>query len=84
MVDRMHSPHFSLEPVVAKPDAPYALREEHLPRLLAEYERLAADVDRRRREGRPYHFHHFAVEAETGPACPAGCRAAAPASSTSR
>ena len=70
MVDEMHSPHFSLEPVIATPDEPYALREEHLPRLLAEYERLAVEVDRRRREGRPITFHHFAVEAETGPCLP--------------
>jgi Radical SAM superfamily. len=70
MMEHMQSPHFSLEPVVATPDEPYALREEHLPRLLAEYERLALEVDRRRREGRPVTFHHFAVESETGPCLP--------------
>lgn len=70
MVDEMKSPHFSLEPVIATPDEPYALRQEHLPQLLAEYERLAVEVDRRRREGRPITFHHFAVEAETGPCLP--------------
>lgn len=70
MTDHMHAPHFSLEPVIAKPDEAYALREEHLPRLMAEYEKLAVEVNRRRREGRPITFHHFAVESETGPCLP--------------
>ncbi len=70
MADQMQAPHFSLEPVIARPEEPYALREEHLPAVLAEYERLALEVERRRQEGRPFTFHHFAVEAETGPCLP--------------
>lgn len=70
MADEIKAPHFSLEPVVATPDQPYALRAEHLPGLMAEYEQLALEVDRRRREGHPFTFHHFATEAETGPCLP--------------
>jgi len=70
MADHMGAPHFSLEPVIARPEEPYSLRPEHMPALLAEYERLAAEVDRRRIEGRPFTFHHFAVEAEGGPCLP--------------
>lgn len=70
MADAMQAPHFSLEPVIAKPDEAYALRQEHLPALLAEYERLAVEVEQRRRAGKPMTFHHFAVEAETGPCLP--------------
>jgi uncharacterized protein len=39
----------SIEPVVTK--AKNAIREEHLPAIFAEYERLAAEYLRRRREG---------------------------------
>ncbi|HEY3366916.1 MAG TPA: thioether cross-link-forming SCIFF peptide maturase [Symbiobacteriaceae bacterium] len=70
MADAMHAPHFSLEPVIAKPEEPYALREEHVPALKAEYERLAAEMDRRRREGKSFTFHHFAVEPDAGPCLP--------------
>ncbi|HEY8345944.1 MAG TPA: thioether cross-link-forming SCIFF peptide maturase [Symbiobacteriaceae bacterium] len=70
LADEIGAPHLSLEPVVAKPEEPYAIREEHLPTIFQEYERLAADLDRRRREGRFYHFHHFEVEPEGGPCLP--------------
>jgi uncharacterized protein len=70
LADVMQAPHFSLEPVIAKPEEPYALREEHLPRLFAEYEKLAVEINRRRREGRAFNFHHFAIEADGGPCLP--------------
>ncbi len=57
----------SVEPVVADSSAPYALREEDLPRLFAEYDRLAAEMLRREREGKGFHFFHFMIDLEGGP-----------------
>jgi len=70
IADTMAAPHFSIEPVIARPEMPYALREEHLPALFAEYEKLAVEVDRRRREGGSFTFHHFAIDAVDGPCLP--------------
>ncbi|HWI66436.1 MAG TPA: SPASM domain-containing protein, partial [Symbiobacteriaceae bacterium] len=70
LADAVGAPHFSIEPVIAKPQEPYALREEHLPALFAEYERLAGEVNRRRREGGSFTFHHFAIDAVDGPCLP--------------
>ena len=42
----------SIEPVVAPPDAPYALKEEDIPKLLSEYERLACEMVKKKKEKR--------------------------------
>lgn len=57
----------SVEPVVAKPEEDYALREEDLDRLFAEYDKLALDLLERRRMGKPVNFFHFMVDLEGGP-----------------
>ncbi len=57
----------SVEPVVADPAEPYALRAEDLPRLFAEYDRLAAEMVKREREGKGFHFFHFMIDLEGGP-----------------
>ena len=57
----------SVEPVVAQPSDPYAIREEDLPKLKAEYDKLAAEMIRRRREGRGFNFFHFMIDLEGGP-----------------
>jgi len=67
----------SVEPVVGK-DAGYALREEHLPVLFAQYELLAAEYLARRRAGRPFEFFHFNLDLDNGPCLAkrlAGCGA---------
>ena len=56
----------SVEPVVAK-DAPYGLCEEQLPELFAQYDLLAAEYQRRHREGNGFDFFHFNVDLENGP-----------------
>lgn len=56
----------SVEPVVAK-DAPYALTEEHLPTLFAEYEKLAEDFLTRKLSGHGYEFFHFNLDINNGP-----------------
>lgn len=71
MADEMNAPHFSLEPVVAKPEDGYALREEHLPTIFAQYDKLALEMLRRKEAGQPvFNFHHFAVETDGGPCLP--------------
>lgn len=68
----------SMEPVIADPKEDYAIREEHLPKIFAEYERLAEEYVRRRREGRGFSFFHFNVALAKGPCLArrlAGCGA---------
>ncbi|MCM1025442.1 MAG: thioether cross-link-forming SCIFF peptide maturase [Roseburia sp.] len=57
----------SVEPVVAQPEDDYAIREEDLPQLKKEYDRLAEEMIRRRREGRGFQFFHFMIDLEGGP-----------------
>ena len=57
----------SVEPVVAEDSEAYALREEDLPKLFEEYDRLAAEMVRRKKEGREFNFFHFMIDLEGGP-----------------
>lgn len=59
----------SIEPVVAPADAPYALIEEDLPTLLSEYERLAKEMLRRKRNGKgeDFTFYHYMIDLTGGP-----------------
>ena len=59
----------SIEPVVAPPDAPYALREEDVDTLLEQYEVLANEMlDRKRRgDGSDFTFYHYMIDLEGGP-----------------
>ncbi|HHX38136.1 MAG TPA: thioether cross-link-forming SCIFF peptide maturase [Clostridiaceae bacterium] len=57
----------SMEPVVAPPGSGYDIREEDLPEILTEYERLAEDL--LAKEGTPdaYNFFHFNIDLSGGP-----------------
>ena len=57
----------SIEPVVASPDEPYAIREEDLPQILEEYDKLAVEFIRRKKGGRGFNFFHFMIDLEQGP-----------------
>ena len=57
----------SVEPVVAKPTESYALKEEDLPKLFEEYDKLAVEMIKRRKENRGFHFFHFMIDLEGGP-----------------
>jgi len=57
----------SMEPVVCPPDAPYALTEDHLPELFAQYERLAAEMERRSKTGQSFRFYHYTLDLDHGP-----------------
>lgn len=57
----------SVEPVVAPETEDYAIREEDLPQLLAQYDELAEEMIRRRKEGNGFNFFHFMIDLEGGP-----------------
>lgn len=67
----------SVEPAVGEPESEWAIREEDLPVVLAEYEKLAEALKDRREE---VNFFHFNVDLAQGPCvikrlrgCGAGC-----------
>lgn len=57
----------SVEPVVAPDTEDYAIREEDINVLLAQYDVLAQDMIQRRKEGRGYNFFHFMIDLQGGP-----------------
>ena len=57
----------SMEPVVGLPEEPYAIREEDLPQIFEEYDKLAREMIRREREGRGFNFFHFMIDLTGGP-----------------
>ena len=63
-------PAVSMEPVVGNEDEPYAIREEDLPVVKKEYERLANTFIQREAEGKPFFFYHFNMNLWKGPCLP--------------
>ncbi len=57
----------SVEPVVADETQDYALREEDIPVIAAEYDKLALEYIRRKKEGKGFNFFHFMIDLEGGP-----------------
>ena len=57
----------SVEPVVASADSGLDIREEDIPRVCDEYERLAKAYVERRASGRWFNFFHFMLDLEGGP-----------------
>ena len=57
----------SMEPVVCPPGDPYALTEEDLPKLFEQYEILAKEMIKRKREGRGFTFYHYMLDLKNGP-----------------
>jgi uncharacterized protein len=57
----------SVEPVVAAKDSGYDLREEDLPVLCTEYEKLAREYVERKKRGERFNFFHFMVDLSQGP-----------------
>ncbi len=58
--------HISIEPVVGPEDASYSLREEDLPEIFDEYDRLAAYM-LERPAGEKFEYFHFSIDLEGGP-----------------
>ena len=57
----------SVEPVVAQPTDDYAITEADIPALKEEYDKLAAEMIKRKKEGREFHFFHFMIDLSGGP-----------------
>lgn len=57
----------SVEPVVAPESEEYALTKEHIPVVFAEYEKLADEYVKRRKNGKGFNFFHFMIDLEQGP-----------------
>lgn len=52
----------SIEPVVSMPEEPYSIREEDLPKIMEEYDKLAVEYIKRKKEGRGFNFFHFMID----------------------
>ncbi|WP_058486160.1 thioether cross-link-forming SCIFF peptide maturase [Defluviitalea phaphyphila] len=57
----------SVEPVVAPKEMDYALKEEDLPILYEQYEKLAKELIKRKKEGKGFNFFHFMIDLTQGP-----------------
>ena len=57
----------SMEPVVCPPTDPCALTEEDLPVICEQYEILAKEMIKRKKEGRPFTFYHYMLDLKHGP-----------------
>ena len=57
----------SMEPVVCAPGDPCELTEEDMPVLFDQYEKLAVEMIRRKKEGRPFTFYHYMISLDGGP-----------------
>ncbi len=57
----------SMEPVVCAPGDPYALTAEDLPVVMEQYEILAKEMIRRKKEGRGFTFYHYMLDLTGGP-----------------
>jgi len=70
----------SIEPAVVDEKLSYAIKEEHLPAIGKEYEKLANIYLEKRKNGQWFNFFHFMIDLEDGPClykrlsgCGAGC-----------
>ena len=57
----------SVEPVVSDADKEYAITEQHLPIIFNEYDKLAKEILRYKKEERGFNFFHFMIDLEQGP-----------------
>lgn len=57
----------SIEPVVAQDEEDYSIRQEDIPAILEEYDKLAVEYIKRQKEGRGFNFFHFNIDLTQGP-----------------
>ena len=57
----------SIEPVVGPEEDPYSIREEDLPKIMEEYDKLALEYIKRKKEGNGFNFFHFMIDLNQGP-----------------
>lgn len=56
----------SMEPVVCPPDDPYALTEADMPKLFEQYEILAKEMIKRKKNGNGFTFYHYMIDLAGG------------------
>lgn len=56
----------SMEPVVCPPDDPYALTEADMPKLFEQYEILAKEMIKRKKNGNVFTFYHYMIDLAGG------------------
>ncbi len=57
----------SIEPVVAPPEEDFCIKEEDLPQILEQYDLLAKEYIKRKKEGKGFNFFHFMIDLQGGP-----------------
>lgn len=57
----------SVEPVMESPDVEYAIREEDLEQIYAEYDKLVDRIQEIRKSGGTINFFHFMIDLDQGP-----------------
>ncbi|MBC8584351.1 thioether cross-link-forming SCIFF peptide maturase [Youxingia wuxianensis] len=66
-LNEMGFDQISVEPVVADPKMPYALTQEDLPEVFAEYDRLSKIMIEKDKKGEGFNFFHFMIDLDQGP-----------------
>ena len=57
----------SIEPVVGPEEDPYSIREQDLPQIMEEYDKLALEYIDRYKKGNGFNFFHFMIDLTHGP-----------------
>jgi uncharacterized protein len=57
----------SIEPVVLPEDHPLSLREQDIPVIFEQYDKLYQDMLKRHNEGTSFKFYHFSIDLQGGP-----------------
>lgn len=57
----------SMEPVVSSEKTDYSLREEDLDKIYEQYEILAKEMIKRKKQGNPFTFYHYMIDLSGGP-----------------
>jgi uncharacterized protein len=55
------------EPVVSLPEEPYAIKEEDIPFICEQYDKLANYMIEKKKEGKEFNFFHFMIDLSGGP-----------------
>lgn len=57
----------SIEPVVLEDNHPLSLREEDLPQIFENYDKLYYEMKKRKQDGDEFKFYHFNIDLDGGP-----------------
>lgn len=57
----------SIEPVVSDKELEYSIKEDDLPKVFEEYEHLAKEIIKRRKNNEYFNFFHFMIDLNQGP-----------------